>query len=51
MEIAYKQTNLMQLEEKLNKDAYYRNLDNQERLNHIDYLQNHDVWTENTVPS
>ena len=49
MEIAYRQTNLQQLDEKLNRDKLNNDLDTQERLNHIDYLCKHDLFTENTA--
>ena len=49
MEIAYRQTNLQQMDEKLQRDQLNRELDTQERLNHIDYLNNHDLFTENTA--
>ena len=49
MEIAYRQTNLQQLDEKLCRDQLNRELDTKERLNHIDYLNNHDFFTENTA--
>ena len=35
MEIAYKQANLQQMEEKINKQALDRQLATQEKLNHI----------------
>ncbi len=49
MEIAYKQTNLQQMDEKINKEALDRQLETQEKLNHIEYLTGHDFYTENTV--
>jgi cystathionine beta-lyase family protein involved in aluminum resistance len=49
MEIAYKQANLQQMDEKINKEALLKELDTQERLGQIDYLTNHDFYTENTV--
>ena len=49
MEVAYKQTNLQQLEEKCNREALERELETQEKLNHIQYLTGHDFYTENTV--
>ena len=49
MEIAYRQTNLQQLDEKLTRDALNRELDTREKLNHINYLNNHDLFTENTA--
>ena len=45
MEIAHRQTNLQQLDEKLNKDKQYRDLETQEKLDHINYLNNHDFFT------
>ena len=35
MEIAYKQANLQQMEEKINKEALDRQLATQQKLNHI----------------
>lgn len=49
MEIAYKQANSQQLEEKINKEALERQLETNEKLNHIQYLTGHDFYTENTV--
>lgn len=49
MEIAYKQTNLQQMDEKINKEVLDRQLETQEKLNHIEYLTGHDFYTENTV--
>jgi cystathionine beta-lyase family protein involved in aluminum resistance len=49
MEIAYKQTNSQQLEEKINKEALERQLETNEKLNHIQYVTGHDFYTENTV--
>lgn len=49
MEIAYKQANAQQLEEKINKEALERELETHEKLNHIQYLTGHDFYTENTV--
>lgn len=47
MEIASKERNLQQLNEKLSKDRLNRQLETQEKLNHIDYVTNHDFYTEN----
>jgi hypothetical protein len=49
MEIAYKQANAQQLEEKMNKEALERELETHEKQNHIQYLTGHDFYTENTV--
>lgn len=49
MEIAYKQANLQQMEEKVNKEALERQLATQEKINHIEYVTGHDFFTENTV--
>lgn len=49
MEIAFRQTNLQQLDEKLQRDHLNRELETQEKLNHIEYLNNHDLMTENTA--
>jgi hypothetical protein len=49
MEIAYKQANLQQLEEKVNKEALERELETQEKLGHIQFLTGNDFYTENTV--
>lgn len=49
MEIAYRQTNMQQMDEKLYRDKLNRDLDTKERLDHIDYLNNHDLFTENTA--
>lgn len=48
MEIASKQKNLEQLDEKMHKERLNRQLETQEKLGHIDYLTNHDFYTENT---
>lgn len=45
MEIAYKQTNLQQLDEKINREANNRSLEQQEKANHIDFLTSHDFFT------
>jgi hypothetical protein len=37
------------MDEKINKEALLKELDTQERLGQIDYLTNHDFYTENTV--
>lgn len=47
--MAYKQANLQQMEEKVNKEALERQLATQEKINHIEYLTGHDFYTENTV--
>jgi cystathionine beta-lyase family protein involved in aluminum resistance len=49
MEVAYKQANAQQLEEKVNKEALDRQLETHEKLGHIQYLTGHDFFTENTV--
>ena len=49
MEIAYKTSNMQQLDEKLNSDKMNRDLADQERQNHINYNTNHDFYTENPV--
>jgi len=49
MEIATKLNNLQQMEEKINKEALERELNNREKLDHIDYLTGNDFYTENTV--
>lgn len=49
MEIAYKQANLQQMEEKVSKEALERQLATQEKINHIEYVTGHDFYTENTV--
>jgi hypothetical protein len=49
MEVAYKQANSQQLEEKISKEALDRQLDTHEKQNHIHYLTGHDFYTENTV--
>lgn len=49
MEIAYKQANSQQLEEKINKEALERQLETNEKINHIQYVTGHDFYTENTV--
>ena len=48
MEIASKQKNLEQLDEKIQKERLDRQLETQEKLGHIEYLTNHDFYTENT---
>lgn len=47
MEIASKQKNLQQLDEKATKERLQRELETQEKLSHIDYVTNHDFYTEN----
>lgn len=47
MEIASKQKNLEQLDEKVQRERLDRQLETQEKLGHIDYLTNHDFYTEN----
>lgn len=49
MELAYKQANAQQLEEKVSREALDRQLDTHEKLSHIQFLTAHDFYTENTV--
>jgi hypothetical protein len=35
----------MQLDEKITREAWHSNLENEEKINHINYLQNHDFFT------
>lgn len=50
MEIATKQANLQQIEEKVYRDQQERQLETLEKNNHIGYITGHDFYTENTVP-
>lgn len=49
MEVAYRKYNQEQLDEKLNRQAFERKLDEEERLNQIEYISGNDFFTENTV--
>jgi hypothetical protein len=49
MELATKQANLQQMEEKINKEAYDRQLATHEKIGHIEYITGNDFFTENTV--
>lgn len=47
--MAFKQSNFQQLQEKLDREAHQRQLDEEERLQHIEYVTKHDFYTENHV--
>jgi hypothetical protein len=45
---ATKEANAQQLEEKLDRDRLFRHEEEEARRQHVDYITNHDFFTENT---
>lgn len=49
MEVACQSTNQQLLENKIGREKYDKERDSEDKLNHIDYVNNNDFYTENTV--
>ena len=49
MEVACQNTNKQLLEDKIGKERYNKDRDTEDKLNHIDYVNNNDFYTENPV--
>ena len=49
MEIACQNTNKQLLDNKIGREKYGKDRDTEDKLNHIDYVNNNDFYTENTV--
>jgi hypothetical protein len=46
--VATKEANVQQLDEKLDRDRLFRHEEDEARVSHVEYITNHDFYTENT---